>query len=159
MTDVAPAELAAEACAHFILDADDLDGFLRSLGGGNVAWAIEEVLDSDEDGEHLLARSPDEGWTISIGWGDVVTEIDVTLTPTAATAGAAKESAVADEVLRRVSIAVVADCLAHIVGTAASLTLVHDPDWQRHRHPLAHLFQRYARLDGHQGVSDVPEQQ
>ena len=151
--------MAEQACASVLLDADDLDGFLRRLGGDSVAWAIEEVLDSDENGEHLAARSPDEGWTISIGWGDVVTEIDVTLTASAEADSAAIESIVGDEVLRRVSLSVVGDCLAQRVGAAGSLTLVHDPDWQRHRHPLAHLFQRYARLDGPQGVSDVPEQQ
>ncbi len=131
-----------DARALVLLDSGDLAAFLARFGGNKIAWAVEEVLNVDADGgEWLVERLLGEVWTVTLGWGDAVIEIDVTFAPAPMLPSHTSDRAVPQHAHRSVPLSALAMKLEQVLAsTIGEITMVHDPNWQQHRHPFADLL-------------------
>ncbi len=134
-----------------------------------LAWAVEEELHRGTDGrEYLVPTSGDDEWTITLGHDHVVAELPYSINPVTADGAAILNSegdahsinwhrrvrrvgpspvtalgtppAADNRTVAAVSVERLSELLTSAFTSARpGVELVHDPSWQLHRHPLAHL--------------------
>ena len=135
-----------------------------------LGWAVEEALHRGTDGrEYLVPTSEDDEWTITLGHGDVVTELPYSIDPSTADAVAIVRSPDGDpsadpfsrvewvglaldlhperplgegrRLVGTVSIRRLGELLsAAFVAVRPGTGLIYDPGWSHHRNPLMEML-------------------